>query len=129
MEKKQYLCLVLSYVKSSDSYRFDNEATMRLKNWYKNVSQQNRSVEEELISFVDTGKVKNIAYVNNAYAQYGDQKIKIHSGTCILNCPDKIALHKSVYSRLKIFDDNSNQWLPSEFEQKIAARKSAINKN
>ena len=123
------MCLVLHYVKLSDSYRFDDEATMRLQSWYKNFSKKNRSVEEELMSFVDTEKVKNIAYINNAYAQYGEQKNKIHSGLCVLNRPDKIALHKSVFNHLRVFDDNRNQWLPSEFEKNIAARKSATTGN
>ncbi len=121
--QRQYLHLVLRYVKSSDSYRFDAEATMRLQNWHKNFNKENRSVQEELMSYVDTGNVKNIAYVSNAYAQHGERKSKIHSAVCILNCPDKIALHKLVFNHLKIFDDNSSQWLPSEFEKNIATRK------
>lgn len=117
-KKQQFGCLVLDYIKRSDSYRVNKKATARLEGWHRNFDKsRKRSVEEELMSIVDTSRVKNIAYVVLAYMQHEDEVFKINMGTCILNCPDFIAVDKHVFDRLRIFDDESKQWLPSEFEK------------
>ena len=121
-QKQQFSCLVLDYVKRSDSYRINTKATAIVEDWHRSFDKtKKRSVEEELMSSVDT-RVKKIAYVGVAYMQHECEVFKVNTGICILNCPDYIATDKRVFDRLRIFDVKSKQWLPSEFEKRVAAK-------
>ena len=123
-KKQQFSCLVLDYVKRSDSYRINTKATAIVEDWHRNLDKtKKRSVEEVLMSSVDTSRVKKIAYVGIAYMQHESEVFKINTGICVLNCPDYIATDKHVYDRLRIFDDENKQWLSSEFEKRVAAKR------
>ncbi|OUS03265.1 hypothetical protein A9Q81_07720 [Gammaproteobacteria bacterium 42_54_T18] len=115
-------CLVFDYVKASDTYRVNKKHTDDIEKWYsRGISPQKpRSVEEELMSVVDTLKVRNIAYVGSVYIKHEKEVFKINIGACILNCPDYISSSNLFFDRLRVFDYESDQWLPSEFEKGIA---------
>ncbi|MDO6487901.1 hypothetical protein Q4503_09330 [Colwellia sp. 6_MG-2023] len=118
-KKYNFKCLILDYVKSSDTFRVNDKATEHVGAWLFNRDKTTRTVEEELMAFVDTTKVKNVAYLGISYLKYKDELVNLSSGACILNCPEYISSHGQVKDRLRVFDDFKNTWLPSEFEKRI----------
>lgn len=118
----QFGCIVLDYIKKSDSYRININATKSTHDWYMSMDKKYKSVEEMLMSIVDTNKVKNIAYVSNSYLKYRDEVFKINTGTCILNCPAYITSNEMVFDRLRVFDEYQECWLPSEFEKRVTQK-------
>ncbi|KXO12451.1 hypothetical protein AKG98_3644 [Moritella sp. JT01] len=118
-KKHNFKCLILNYVKSSDTFRVNDKATEHVGAWLFNRDKTTRSVEEELMAFVDTTKVKNVAYLGISYLKYKDELLNLSSGACILNCPEYISSHGQVKDRLRVFDDLNYTWLPSEFEKRI----------
>lgn len=120
----QFGCLVLDYVKRSDSYRVNTITTAAAERWSRNTNKsKRRSIEEELMSIVDTSVVKKIAYVGIAYMQYEDNVFKSNMGICVLNSPDYLAKDKCIFDRLRVFDDESRQWLLSASEKRRLERK------
>jgi len=113
-------CLILDYVKSSDTFRVNDKATEHVGARLFNRDKTTRSVEEELIAFVDTIKVKNFAYLNISYLKYKDESLNLFSGAFILNCPEYIFSHGQVKDRLRVFDEFKNTWLPSLLESTVA---------
>ena len=122
-KKQKFGSIVLDYVKTSNTFRVNVEATKHVNRWYLNPDKQCRSVEEKLMVIVDTAKIHNIAYLGNSYLKYKDELLKISLGACILNCPEYISSHKQVKDRLRVFDTAKNIWLPSEFEKRIQLAK------
>ena len=115
-KKHNSSCLILDYVKTSNTFRVNDEATKHVKSWSFNPDKVSRSVEEELMTFVDTTRIQNIAYLGILYLKYKDESLNLSTGACILNCPEYISSHKQVRDRLRVFDISKNVWLPSELE-------------
>lgn len=122
-KRHRYGCLVLDYVKASDTLRVNVSATKRVDSWYLNPDIKHRSVEEVLMAIVDTKKVHNIAYLGNLYLKLEEELLQISAGACILNCPDYVSSDQLVKDRLRIFDTATGVWLPSEFEKRIRLAK------
>ena len=116
-------CLVLDYVKASDTLRVNISATEHARSWLLNLNKKSKAIEEELMTVVDTKKVHNIAYLSNLYIKCEGDLLQISSGACILNCPDYISSCRSIKDRLRVFDTESCVWLPSEFEKRIRLAK------
>jgi hypothetical protein len=120
-KKRRLGCLVVDYVKSSDTYRVNSEATKYLDDWIRSNNKKTKSVEEELTRIVDTNRVRNVGYIGVGYLQYGDEKYRADEGICVLNCPSYIAEKERIKDRLSVFDVEKNIWLPTEFERRLRA--------
>jgi len=118
-KKYKHNCLVFEHIKASDTLRVNILATEQARSWRLNPNKKNRSVEEELMTIVDTKKVHNIAYLSNLYIMHENDLLKISSGACIFNCPNYISFSQSINDRIRVFDTVSGVWLPSESEKKL----------
>ncbi|WP_298770794.1 HEPN domain-containing protein [uncultured Shewanella sp.] len=99
---KQYRnnCLVFDYVKASDTLRVNILATEQARSLRLNPNRKNRTIEEELMTVVDTKKVHNIAYFSNLYIKYESDQLQISAGACIFNCPDHILSCQLIKGRM-----------------------------